>query len=431
MKELILSVAALSAFGLFAATPVVVEDSVVMTQNRNTREVTIAYELAEAPGIVTVDVQTNRGDGVYVSIGRDKLRHVWGDVNQYAAVGAHEIKWQPLNDWPDVRVKLNDGGVKAVVTAWALECPPDFMVVDFEIANSIRFYASESELPEVGGVTSRVYKTTKLLMKKMHAGGATFTQGSPSFEAGRTSGTYEVMRNVTFSQDFYIGVYPVTARQWRYFGALPSNCVCAKYEDWEVCPVSGAYDEIRGVWTTYNWPATKEIDTSTTKSYMGWLRNWVGNKFLFDLPTSAQWEFACRAGTTSAFLDGSNDGANIGDYAWYGANCSNLVNGVWKAFDHEVGTKKPNNWGLYDMIGQHGEYVLDPFMSGRTSDPVVDPDGEVPGKAADGKTRIHRGGNYRSNVIKELRSAAWDGKGSAHGMHGGVRLVCPARYIAQ
>lgn len=429
MKELILSVAALSAFGLCAATPVVVEDSVVMTQNRNTREVTIAYELAEAPGIVTVDVQTNRGDGVYVSIGRDKLRHVWGDVNQYAAVGAHEIKWQPLNDWPDVRVKLNDGGVKAVVTAWALECPPDFMVVDLEVANTIRFYASELELPEEGGVTNRAYKTTKILMKKVHAGGVTFTEGSPSFESGRTA-SMETMRYVTLSQDFYLGVYPVTARQWRYFAKLPNNCVCANYGNWEVCPLSGAYNEIRGTWSTYNWPGTKEIDTSTTASYMGWLRNWVGNRFLFDLPTSAQWEFACRAGTTSAFLDGSNDGANIGDYAWYGANCSNYVNGAWVAYDHEVGTKKPNNWGFYDMIGQHEEWVLDRYQNNRQSNPVVDPECENASTTADGGTRMSRGGNYRS-ALKELRSAYWGGRASAHGNYGGVRLACPARYIAE
>ena len=114
----------------------------------------------------------------------------------------------------------------------------------------------------------------------------------------------------------------------------------------------------------------------------------------FRLPTEAEWEFTARAGTRTQWSFG-NDAANLGYYAWYGACCCD-----WKT--RQVGQKRPNAWGLYDMHGNVWEWVWDRFGE-FTSAPATDPEG-----AAAGGDRVVRGGGWFTSP-EYARAAIRDG----------------------
>jgi len=130
-----------------------------------------------------------------------------------------------------------------------------------------------------------------------------------------------------------------------------------------------------------------------------WLSKKTGKKYR--LPTEAEWEYACRAGTTSIFRFG-NDPNRLKDYAWYEANSEGQA--------HEVAQKKPNALGLYDMLGNVREWVYDfysstaykdaPASSCRKTGAGVNPKGPK-----EGEVHVARGGDYYSEA-KELRCAA-------------------------
>ena len=132
-----------------------------------------------------------------------------------------------------------------------------------------------------------------------------------------------------------------------------------------------SYIMIRGSSNGAKWPASSAVDST---SFLGKLQ--ARTKLNFDLPTEAQWEYACRAGTTTTYYWGSSMN---GDYAWYGSNSGSKA--------HPVGGKKPNAWGLYDMIGNVTEWNLDWYG---TLSYGTDPKG-----SASGSSRVYRGGSKR------------------------------------
>jgi formylglycine-generating enzyme required for sulfatase activity len=109
----------------------------------------------------------------------------------------------------------------------------------------------------------------------------------------------------------------------------------------------------------------------------------------YRLPTEAEWEYTCRAGTTTEFSFGSNVD-ELGNYAWYKDNSEGKI--------HPVGKKKPNTWGLYDMHGNVYEWCQD-WYGDYPSASVVDPVGH-----AEGKKRVMRGGSW-NDIARDMRSA--------------------------
>jgi formylglycine-generating enzyme required for sulfatase activity len=205
-----------------------------------------------------------------------------------------------------------------------------------------------------------VYKTTKLVLKRLEAG--TFKMQGSS--------------NVTLTKPFFCGLFEVTQRQYELVtGANP--CSSTSYGKGNTYPVHYVrYGMIRGSSNGAKWPSSSAVDSS---SFMGKLRSCTGLDF--DLPTEAQWEYACRAGTTTTYSYGNS--AN-GNYMWYSSNSSSKT--------HPVGSKSANPWGLYDMHGNVWEWVQDRHGD-YNADAVVDPQGPYMGWC-----RVIRGGSWDNNA---------------------------------
>ena len=309
MKKTVLSLTLGAALGGFGDAVPVVSDA-TMEQPTGTREVTITYTLSDAPAVVTLDIQTNATDGTWASIGGENIQRVTGDVWKKVETGEHEIKWQPDISWPGH--KIADGGARAVVTAWSVDNPPDYMVVDLSTTGgpgTERYYPAVEFLP--GGILKNEdYRLGKIVMRKISAKGVTWQMGSAPSEYGYSANN-EKLHEVTLSDNYYIGVFKVTQTQY----AL----VQTSYADKDAPYYKGAmnpmekvcYNEIRTSAarttgnTSYDYP-----NEPYEKSFLGLLRTKTGLRF--DLPSEAQWEFACRAGHGVGFW---NDGSPICDPA--------------------------------------------------------------------------------------------------------------------
>jgi formylglycine-generating enzyme required for sulfatase activity len=158
-----------------------------------------------------------------------------------------------------------------------------------------------------------------------------------------------------------------------------------------------SYDAIRGRNKGAEWPASSEVDDD---SFFGKFRAKTGKAF--DLPTEAQWEYACRAGTITALNNGTNITNEFDDGNMFklGRVYRNMKDGKGGyEYTTVVGCYLPNAWGLYDMHGNALEYCLDWYSENMAADPVTDPKGPETGFY-----RILRGGSYYF-YPKESRSA--------------------------
>ena len=446
--------AATASAALSAAVPNVT--GVTMSQASD-RLVTITYTLSDAPAVITLDVQTNVTGDVWASIGGEAVWNAMGDVWKKVGDGltagnsaSCTITWHPDHSWPDHKIEGNN--TRAVVTAWALENTPDYMVVDLTgvpAEDTVRYYPGVDFLPKKGfdqagaAVTNNPdYKTSKLLMRKIMARGIEWTMGSVDSEPMRNA-EREATHHVTLPNNYYIGVFEITQRQWKY--VVTNNLINARFQvegDMRPMETIGHNDmrypiDYSGNQNTvtdaeiaaYSWPSNP-----APTSFLGFLRSKTGLDF--DLPSDAQWEFAARAGHGSPFCgDGSAiTNTNISQMGVYGrSNSATAQTGPAEGGTTIVGSYKPNDWGLYDMYGNLWELCLDWFenditsnsYAGRPNISLADPSKTLSGSSSDGFC-IYRGGSWK-HELQYCRSAC-RGKNDAKSRDNvyGVRVVCTA-----
>ena len=306
--------------------------------------------------------------------------------------GRHRVTWDADQDVPDALIP----SLAFSVSAWTVnEAIPEnglYMVIDLsagttEEGTGTRFPISYLTAVPKGGWTDE-YKTTKLVLRRVPAGKDPL-------------GRYEL------TKDFYAGVFEVTEAQW--------CCVVGGQDFTNTLPKCVSYTNIRGHREgRSSWPSSAKVDAD---SFLAKLRIMTGLPNL-DLPTEAQWEYACRAGTTTAY----NVGGAVSYYflakavGWYSAN-SGLV-------CHAVGEKVPNAWGLYDMHGNLSEWCLDNYSNDYSERlKGKDPKGAPlsPGGLGAARNRICRGGDYRTEY-SSITSTSMNWPGDYYDSTYGCRL---------
>ena len=177
-----------------------------------------------------------------------------------------------------------------------------------------------------------------------------FQMGSPEAEENREADEGPQMEIKV--ESFYIGVHEVTFDEFNIFREKELDVAPEGRADWDAdafARPSPPYEDPTFGMGKEGFPAVSMTQFSALQ-YCKWLSDKTGE--FYRLPTEAEWEYACRAGSTSTYYYG-DDTELIDDYAWHYDNSSEKY--------HKVGSKKPNAWGLYDMLGNVSEWTLDQY----------------------------------------------------------------------
>ena len=295
----------------------------------NAREAWVGFRIAVCPGTLVIEVAPAHagwkltGPGAFAEITATGTTTIVG-----APAGLYAIDWLPL------------AGHVAPVSISAQTLAPD----------GVTTFTGQYAQTSLGeAITLMLPGDTPLEMVPIPAG--LFRMGPSNHPHHKHTPP------VTLTRDFYMGKYPVTQRQWN---ALMDR---APWTNW--ARESPDNPAVHMTWAAITGP----------DGFMARLNAHLadtGQDIEVRLPTQAEWEYACRAGTTTRFYWGDDpDLMQIDEYAWYDENSRPITQG-WGPL--AVGQKRPNAWGLYDMIGNVWEFCLDGEWE-RSAEPVTDPMG--------------------------------------------------------
>jgi formylglycine-generating enzyme required for sulfatase activity len=283
--------------------------------------------------------------------------------------------------------------------------------------------------------------TNSIGMKLVLIPNGTFTMGSPSGEVDRQED--ETQHEVTISQDYYLGAFEVTQAQYeRVTGKNPSYFQGEKVaerhprNERESKDVDSSNHPVEQVTWVNAVDFCRRLSELPEEKKAG---------RVYRLPSEAEWEYACRAGSQTAYSSG-DDETRLGEYAWFGNNSGDKeidTRAVWNRLSntpekyretllssgcktHPVGGKKPNAWGLYDMHGNVGEWCSDRYYAypeGAVTDPV--------GPQEVGRTRVYRGGNWINGAPGCRSSLRSNGYPTDNGGAPGFRVALSSLGIPQ
>jgi len=252
--------------------------------------------------------------------------------------------------------------------------------------------------PEEKGYIQNIPGTPEVIEMAFIPGG-TFSMGSPKSEQGHFGD--EGPQHLVEVDPFWMGKFEITWDLYELFISRGIDkkrpaTVSGKEVDIDVAAVSGAtqpYTEMSFGMGVEGYPAICMTQLAAVK-FCEWLSAMTGN--FYRLPTEAEWEYACRAGTKTAYSFGDTP-SNLDIYAWHVGNSGGAY--------HKVGQKEPNPWGLYDMHGNVSEWTLDQYVPTvyntrkrkTVNNPLQTPTKTYP--------RVVRGGAW-SDKPNRLRSAA-------------------------
>jgi sulfatase modifying factor 1 len=223
--------------------------------------------------------------------------------------------------------------------------------------------ADKAAASEKAAILARAPITNTIGMKLKGIPAGTFTMGSPESEADRE--VNETQHKVTISKAFYMQTTEVTQGQWQALMAT---------EPWKGKSFVNEGDNYPAVYVSWD-DAVAYCEKLSEKESV-----------TYRLPTEAEWEYACRAGTETRWSFG-NDEKALGDYAWYRENADDID----EKYAHQVELKKPNAFELYDMHGNVWEWCHDYFEEDYyKQSPEKDPTGPT-----SGSSRVFRGGSWR------------------------------------
>ena len=311
-----------------------------------------------------------------------------------------EVTWDGMVSHVQSRMAMAD--MKQRVPEGSLQSPISAGSVDHTVLGRVKSTGTPTRpkpAETVGTKAGEERDDNGLKMKFVWCPPGQFTMGSPNSEKDRSSDEDQVQ--VTLTKGFWIGKYEVTQGEWeRVMDTTPwkgkssvkeGSRHSANYVSWE--------------------EATAFVAKLTTQERQAG-RLPAGSRYT--LPTEAQWEYACRAGTQTAYGFG-RDASRLSEYDWWGGIIGD-GSAKTEQYAHEVGLKKANAWGLHDMHGNVGEWCRDWYQE-------TLPGGADPERATQASRRVIRGGSWLNRAVRCRAADRISGEPGIRSYNLGFRVV--------